>query len=156
MRRETFTWPPYAGSGLAASRTGMSSPTTTKPIQMPSVATSAPHTMAAQIDLERNKDWWGQFSNKPYDHVIDRFVTEASNRARGLEGGEYDLANFVPRDEATRIGKSSGFSPVEGNNLWTWPALYRPWAMAVSKSRNTTPRCSHATTSPSALSSATS
>lgn len=63
----------------------------------------------AQIDLERNKAWWGQFSQKPYDHVIDRFVTEASNRARGLEGGEYDLANFVPRDEATRIGKSSGF-----------------------------------------------
>lgn len=78
----------------------------------------------AQIDLERNKDWWGQFSKKPYDHVIDRFVTEASNRARGLEGGEYDLANFVPRDEATRIGKSRGFSLVEGNNLWTWPALY--------------------------------
>lgn len=78
----------------------------------------------AQIDLERNKDWWGEFSKKPYDHVIDRFVTEASNRARGLEGGEYDLANFVPRDEATRIGKSKGFSVVEGNNLWTWPALY--------------------------------
>ena len=78
----------------------------------------------AQIDLERNKDWWGQFSRKPYDHIVDRFVTEASNRARGLEGGEYDLANFVPRDEATRIGKTQGFSLVEGNNLWTWPALY--------------------------------
>lgn len=78
----------------------------------------------AQIDLERNKDWWGQFSQKPYDHVVDRFVTEASNRARGLEGGEYDLANFVPRDEAARIGRSKGFSLVEGNNLWAWPALY--------------------------------
>jgi peptide/nickel transport system substrate-binding protein len=81
-------------------------------------------TRGAQIDLDRNKDWWGQFSTKPFDHVIDRFVTEASNRARGLEGGEYDLAAFVPRDEAIRIGKTSGFSLVEGDNLWTWPALY--------------------------------
>jgi len=78
----------------------------------------------AQIDLERNKSWWDKFPSKPFDHVIDRFVTEASNRARGLEGGEYDLANFVPRDEATRIGKTKGFSLVQGNNLWTWPALY--------------------------------
>ncbi|WP_239025344.1 ABC transporter substrate-binding protein [Rhodoligotrophos defluvii] len=81
-------------------------------------------TRGAQIDLERNKDWWGTFPDKAYDRVIDRFVTEGSNRARGLEGGEYDLANFVPRDEALRIGKSPGFTLVEGNNLWAWPAIY--------------------------------
>jgi peptide/nickel transport system substrate-binding protein len=81
-------------------------------------------TRGAQIDLERNKSWWGQFPAKPFDHVIDRFVTQASDRSRGLEGGEYDLANFVPRDEAVRIGKSKGFYLVEGNNLWAWPAIY--------------------------------
>jgi len=30
----------------------------------------------------------------------------------------------VPRDDALRIGKSSGFHVVEGNNLWAWPAIY--------------------------------
>jgi peptide/nickel transport system substrate-binding protein len=81
-------------------------------------------TRGAQIDLERNKQWWGHFPEKPYDHVIDRFVNESSNRSRGLEGGEYDLASFVPRDDAMRIGKTKGFSLVEGNNLWAWPAIY--------------------------------
>ena len=59
-----------------------------------------------------------------FDRVIDRFVGDGATRARGLEGGEYDLANFVPRDDALRIGKSSGFHAVEGNNLWAWPAIY--------------------------------
>lgn len=78
----------------------------------------------AQITLERNRDWWGSFPSNPADRVIDRFVGEGSTRARGLEGGEYDLANFVPLDEALRIGKKPGFSTVIDDNLWAWPAIY--------------------------------
>jgi ABC-type transport system substrate-binding protein len=81
-------------------------------------------TRGAQIELKRNAGWWGQFPKGAFDRVIDRFVGDGANRARGLEGGEYDLANFVPRDEALRIGKSNGFHLVEGNNLWAWPAIY--------------------------------
>jgi ABC-type transport system substrate-binding protein len=81
-------------------------------------------TRGAQIELKRNPAWWGQFPKGAFDRVIDHFVGDGANRARGLEGGEYDLANFVPRDDALRIGKSSGFHVVEGNNLWAWPAIY--------------------------------
>ncbi|MFM2278281.1 MAG: hypothetical protein RLZZ444_512 [Pseudomonadota bacterium] len=78
----------------------------------------------AQIELMRNKNWWGKFAENPYDRIIDRFVTEASTRARGLESGEFDLANYVPLDESLRISGTSGFHKVEGNYLWAWPALY--------------------------------
>ncbi|HTW27798.1 MAG TPA: ABC transporter substrate-binding protein [Acetobacteraceae bacterium] len=81
-------------------------------------------TRGEQIILQRNTHWWGHFPDKPFDRVIDRFVTDAATRARGLEGGAYDLANFVPRDEALRIGHLPGFHLVEGNNLWAWPAIY--------------------------------
>jgi ABC-type transport system substrate-binding protein len=81
-------------------------------------------TRGAQIELRRNVGWWSKFPDKPFDRVIDRFVNDGANRARGLEGGEYDLAAFVPRDEAVRIGNSAGFYLVEGNNLWAWPAIY--------------------------------
>lgn len=78
----------------------------------------------SQITLERNKDWWGTWPANPIDKVIVKFVGDGPTRARGLEGGEYDLANFVPLDEALRIGKEAGFSMVQGNNLWAWPAIY--------------------------------
>jgi ABC-type transport system substrate-binding protein len=78
----------------------------------------------SDIVFERNKDWWGKFPDKAFDRVIDKFVTDGATRARGLEGGEYDVANFVPRDEAVRIGTSSGFQIVKGHNLWAWPAIY--------------------------------
>ncbi|MBN9016571.1 MAG: ABC transporter substrate-binding protein [Rhizobiales bacterium] len=81
-------------------------------------------TRGTQIELKRNDKWWGKFPEKPFDRVLDRFVTDGANRARGLEGGEFDLANFVPLDEALRIGSTSGFHLVEGNNLWAWPAIY--------------------------------
>lgn len=81
-------------------------------------------TRGTQIELKRNEKWWGKFPEKPFDRVLDRFVTDGANRSRGLEGGEFDLANFVPRDDALRIGTSSGFHSIEGNNLWAWPAIY--------------------------------
>ena len=81
-------------------------------------------TRGSQIELKRNEKWWGKFPEKPFDRIIDRFVTDGANRARGLEGGEFDLANFVPLDEALRIGSTSGFHLIEGNNLWAWPAIY--------------------------------
>lgn len=49
-----------------------------------------------QIELERNTDWWGKFSDKPFDRIVDRFVEDGANRARGVEGGEFDMANFIP------------------------------------------------------------
>ncbi|WP_378942318.1 ABC transporter substrate-binding protein [Mesorhizobium sp. ANAO-SY3R2] len=81
-------------------------------------------TRGTQIELKRNEKWWGKFPEKPFDRILDRFVTDGANRSRGLEGGEFDLANFVPRDDALRIGTSTGFNMVEGNNLWAWPAIY--------------------------------
>ena len=78
----------------------------------------------AQIELKRNPNWWGNFPKGAFDRVIDRFVGDGATRSRGLEGGEFDLANFVPRDDALRIGHSKGFHAVEGNNLWAWPAIY--------------------------------
>lgn len=81
-------------------------------------------TRGSHIELKRHESWWGGFPEGAFDRVIDRFVGDGANRARGLEGGEYDLANFVPRDDALRIGNSDGFHVVEGNNLWAWPAIY--------------------------------
>jgi len=81
-------------------------------------------TRGSQIELQRNEAWWGKFPDKAFDRVIDRFVTDGATRARGLEGGEYDLGAFIPRDEAVRIGGTSGFHIVKGPNLWAWPAIY--------------------------------
>lgn len=88
----------------------------------------------SQITLERNADWWGTFPSNPADRVIVRFVGEGSTRARGLEGGEYDLANFVPLDEALRIGKLPGFTTVIDDNLWAWPAIYLNTQLAPTDS----------------------
>ncbi len=88
----------------------------------------------SQITLERNPDWWGTFPSNPADRVIVRFVGEGSTRARGLEGGEYDLANFVPLDEALRIGKQPGFTTVIDDNLWAWPAIYLNTQLAPTDS----------------------
>jgi ABC-type transport system substrate-binding protein len=84
----------------------------------------------AQIELQRNDKWWGEWPKRPADRVIDRFVPDGTTRAQGLEGGEFDLANFVPVDEARRIGGKPGFSLVEGNNLFAWPAIYLNTAKA--------------------------
>ncbi len=81
-------------------------------------------TRGTQIELKRNAAWWGTFPKGVFDRVIDRFVTDGASRGRGLEGGEFDLAAFVPRDDALRIGHSPGFHSIEGNNLWAWPAIY--------------------------------
>lgn len=93
-------------------------------------------TRGTQIELKRNDKWWGKFPEKPFDRVLDRFVTDGANRARGLEGGEFDLANFVPLDEALRIGTSSGFHLVEGNNLWAWPAIYLNMDLAPTNNKD--------------------
>jgi ABC-type transport system substrate-binding protein len=84
----------------------------------------------AQIELARNADWWGKWPAHPAERVIDRFVTDGTTRAQGLEGGEFDLANFVPVDEARRIGGKDGFSLISGNNLFAWPAIYLNTAKA--------------------------
>lgn len=93
-------------------------------------------TRGSQIELARNKDWWGNFPDNAFDRVIDRFVSDGANRARGLEGGEFDLANFVPRDDALRIGNSDGFHVVEGNNLWAWPAIYLNMELAPTSNKD--------------------
>lgn len=93
-------------------------------------------TRGTQIELKRNDKWWGTFPDNPFDRVLDRFVTDGANRARGLEGGEFDLANFVPLDEALRIGETSGFHLIEGNNLWAWPAIYLNMNLAPTNNRD--------------------
>jgi ABC-type transport system substrate-binding protein len=93
-------------------------------------------TRGTQIELKRNDKWWGKFPEKPFDRVLDRFVTDGANRARGLEGGEFDLGNFVPLDEALRIGGTSGFHIVEGNNLWAWPAIYLNMDIAPTNNKD--------------------
>jgi ABC-type transport system substrate-binding protein len=81
-------------------------------------------TRGSQIELERNTKWWGTFAPNAYNRIVDRFVAEGANRARGLEGGEFDLANYVPLDEAIRISKEKGFHAVKGHYLWAWPTIY--------------------------------
>ncbi|MET3578166.1 ABC-type transport system substrate-binding protein [Mesorhizobium robiniae] len=93
-------------------------------------------TRGTQIELKRNDKWWGKFPAKPFDRVLDRFVADGANRARGLEGGEFDLANFVPLDEALRIGGTSGFHMIEGNNLWAWPAIYLNMDLAPTNNKD--------------------
>lgn len=78
----------------------------------------------SQITLEINPDWWGTRPECPIQKLIDKFVGDGATRARGLEGGEYDLANFIPLDEALRIGKTAGFGMVQGNNIWALPVIY--------------------------------
>lgn len=93
-------------------------------------------TRGTQIELKRNDKWWGKFPEKPFDRVLDRFVTDGANRARGLEGGEFDLASFVPLDEALRIGRTSGFHLIEGHNLWAWPAIYLNMDLAPTNNKD--------------------
>jgi peptide/nickel transport system substrate-binding protein len=93
-------------------------------------------TRGAQIELKRNDKWWGKFPDKPFNRVIDRFVTDGANRARGVEGGEFDMANFVPLDEALRIGSANGFHLIEGNNLWAWPAIYLNMDLAPTNNKD--------------------
>jgi len=81
-------------------------------------------TRGSQIELARNTDWWGDFPDGAFDRVLVRVVPDGQNRAQGVEGGTYDMANFVPLDDALRIAETDGFHKVEGNNLWAWPAIY--------------------------------
>lgn len=77
-----------------------------------------------QIELARNAEWWGAFPKKPFERIVIRFIEEGANRARGVEGGEFDMANFIPLDDALRLGSKPGFKLIEGDNLWAWPAIY--------------------------------
>lgn len=81
-------------------------------------------TRGSQIELARNADWWGAFPEGAFDRVLVRVVSDGQNRAQGVEGGTYDMANFVPLDDALRIAGREGFHKIEGNNLWAWPAIY--------------------------------
>ncbi len=78
----------------------------------------------SQVELARNADWWGDFPAGVFDRVLVRVVADGQNRAQGVQGGTYDMANFIPLDDALRIGKADGFHMVEGDNLWAWPAIY--------------------------------
>ncbi len=78
----------------------------------------------SQITLERNDAWWGTFPENAPKQVIDRFVADGTTRAQGLERGEYDLANFVPVDQALALGEKEGFSLVVDDNIFAWPAIY--------------------------------
>ena len=81
-------------------------------------------TRGSQIELARNAEWWGSFPEGAFDRVLVRVVADGQNRAQGVEGGTYDMANFIPLDDAVRIVERDGFHKVEGNNLWAWPAIY--------------------------------
>ncbi len=81
-------------------------------------------TRGTQVELARNMDWWGTFREGAFDRVLVRSVADSQNRAQGVEGGTYDMANFIPLDDALRIVERDGFHKVEGNNLWAWPAIY--------------------------------
>ena len=81
-------------------------------------------TRGTQIELAKNDDWWGEFPEGAFDRVLVRVVSDGQNRAQGVEGGTYDMANFIPLDDALRIVERDGFHKVEGNNLWAWPAIY--------------------------------
>ena len=77
-----------------------------------------------QVELARNTEWWGDFPDRAFDRILVRVVPDGQNRAQGVEGGTYDMANFVPLDDALRIAERDGFHKVEGDNLWAWPAIY--------------------------------
>lgn len=88
----------------------------------------------SKITLARNTQWWGTFVPNAPDTVIDQFVADGASRARGLEGGTYDFADFVPVDDVLRIAKKSGFHLVSGDQLFTWPAIYLNMKMAPTDS----------------------
>lgn len=77
-----------------------------------------------QITLQRNTGWWGRWPDKPVKKVIDKFVTDGPTRAQGLQGGTFDFANGLQLDDVLRIADRQGFSRVQGNNLFAWPAIY--------------------------------
>lgn len=90
----------------------------------------------SQIELARNPGWWGAFPEGAFDRVLVRAVPDGQNRAQGVEGGTYDMANFIPLDDALRIGKTDGFNAIEGNNLWAWPAIYFNMDIAPTNDAN--------------------
>lgn len=93
-------------------------------------------TRGTQVELARNMDWWGTFPEGAFDRVLVRSVADSQNRAQGVEGGTYDMANFIPLDDALRIVERDGFHKVEGNNLWAWPAIYLNTELAPTDNRD--------------------
>jgi peptide/nickel transport system substrate-binding protein len=89
-----------------------------------------------QLVLAKNTSWWGKFAPNAPNKVIDQFVADGATRARGLEGGAYNFADFVPVDDVLRIAKKPGFHLVSGNQLFTWPAIYLNMQTAPTSDAN--------------------
>ena len=75
-----------------------------------------------ELQMVRNADWWGTFTDHPVETFIDRFVVDGTQRFIGLRGGDYQMAAFISTDNALTLDPDK-FDLVVGNNLWAYPNL---------------------------------
>lgn len=80
------------------------------------------HSPGVELRMERNKEWWGEFSDSPVETFIDRFVVDGTQRFIGLRGGDYQMAAFISTENALSLDRDK-FDLVVGNNLWAYPNL---------------------------------
>jgi peptide/nickel transport system substrate-binding protein len=63
-----------------------------------------------QVVLEKNADYWGGWSDKNFDRVILKPVTENATQVQMLKAGEADFISLVPADLVDSLNQEDGIS----------------------------------------------
>jgi len=63
-----------------------------------------------QVVLEKNPSYWGGWTDKNFDRVILRVVTENATQVQMLKSGEADFISIVPADAVASLDKEEGIS----------------------------------------------
>jgi len=63
-----------------------------------------------QIVLEKNEDFYGGWTDKNFDRVILKVVTENATQIQMLKGGDADFISLVPADLVDTLDKIDGIS----------------------------------------------
>lgn len=63
-----------------------------------------------QVVLEKNPSYWGGWTDKNFDRVILRIVTENATQVQMLKSGEADFISLVPADSVAMLDKEEGIS----------------------------------------------
>ena len=63
-----------------------------------------------QVVLEKNADYWGGWTDKNFDRVILRIVTENATQVQMLKSGEADFISLVPADAVEQLNKEEGIT----------------------------------------------
>jgi peptide/nickel transport system substrate-binding protein len=66
------------------------------------------YSKGQQVVLEKFDDYWGGWSDKNFDRVILKVVTENATQVQMLKSGEADFISLVPADAVDNLNKDPG------------------------------------------------